>query len=301
MNNQNNSLQVANQQQSVAPSRSGLNYFDPEALAAAQKVAGTFIQSGLVPDQFRPSAKVTKEQAVANTLIALDMAARMNVAPLTIMQNLYVVSGKPAFSAKFLIAMVNQGGRFEPLRFTLYKTDDVAVLGGKQVQNCGCYAWTYEKGAEHVEENKLIGTPVTFVMAQQEHWGPKWETELRSQMLRYRAASFWISLYAPELGMGIYSKEDLEDGIINEPIETDFTEVDENGNEPAAPAAAPANSTVARAEAFRKAAKQAEQRAAQSAATTAIPSTIAVNGSATAAPASEASASDNQETLNLQA
>ena len=52
------------------------------------------------------SSLVTKEYQnnLANCVIALNMANRMNADPLMVMQNLYIVHGKPSWSSQFLIS-----------------------------------------------------------------------------------------------------------------------------------------------------------------------------------------------------
>jgi hypothetical protein len=60
-------------------------------------------------------------------------------------------------------------------------------------------------------------------MAKDEGWltknGSKWKT-MPQLMLRYRAASFFSSLNCPELTMGIYTREEIEDNDFNEyPVE----------------------------------------------------------------------------------
>ena len=56
-------------------------------------------------------------------------------------------------------------------------------------------------------------------IAKDEGWlgknGSKWKT-MPQLMLRYRAASFFSSLNCPELTMGIYTKEEIEDGYFKE-------------------------------------------------------------------------------------
>ena len=69
----------------------------------------------------------------------------------------------------------------------------------------------------------IFGTSDNFIMAMQmakdEGWlgknGSKWKT-MPQLMLRYRAASFFSSLNCPELTMGIYTKEEIEDGDFKE-------------------------------------------------------------------------------------
>ena len=87
-----------------------------------------------------------------------------------VMQNLYIVYGRPSWSSKFLIATINTCGRFEPLKFEL--TSNGVCNNG--VANVKCVAWTTPKGVTHDENGKpvtsksplaLRGTAVTIQMA----------------------------------------------------------------------------------------------------------------------------------------
>ena len=162
----------------------------------------------------------SEAEAVANCVIAFDVATRIGASPLMVMQNLYIVYGRPSWSSKFLIATINTCGRFEPLKFEL--TSNGVCNNG--VANVKCVAWTTPKGVTHDENGKpvtsksplaLRGTAVTIQMAIDEGWysknGSKWRT-MPEQMLRYRAASFWCSTYSPELSMGMRTvEENVED------------------------------------------------------------------------------------------
>ena len=82
---------------------------DTEMLTQAWKCAGFLGQSALVPETYKGHPE--------NCLIALDLANRSGMSPLTVMQNLYIVHGNPSFSSKFLIACINASGRYTPLRY----------------------------------------------------------------------------------------------------------------------------------------------------------------------------------------
>jgi len=165
--------------------------------------------------------------ATANCLIALNMANRMGYDPLMIMQNLYIIEGRPAWSSQFIIAAINACGKFSPLRFEIVKhgmTDvEYTVTQGygknktsenvkTQVENVSCVAWAIEKATgERIESAKI-----DMVMAVKEGWyqknGSKWQT-MPDQMLRYRAAAFFGRIYAPEILMGIYSADEVRDFV----------------------------------------------------------------------------------------
>ena len=69
-----------------------------------------------------------------------------------VMQNLYIVYGRPSWSSKFLIATINTCGRFEPLKFEL--TSNGVCNNG--VANVKCVAWTTPKGVTHDENGNRL-------------------------------------------------------------------------------------------------------------------------------------------------
>lgn len=160
----------------------------------------------------------------ANCLIAIEQAQRLNVSPLMVMQNLHVIQGRPSWSSKFLIAAINNSGKYDmELQFEETKKD------GKPFS---CLCWT-EKNGRRVE-----GMVVDMDMAQAEGWlgknGSKWKT-MPQLMLRYRAASFFSSLNCPELTLGLYTKEEMLDNDFKEYPMEDMAEqvkrdISENAN-----------------------------------------------------------------------
>ena len=62
--------------------------------------------------------------------------------------------------------------------------------------------------------DSLVGTLVTIAMAKAEGWysktGSKWKT-MPEQMLKYRAASWLVRAYAPEIAMGLHCADEIED------------------------------------------------------------------------------------------
>lgn len=212
-----------------------------------------------------------------NCIVALNMAVRMNADPLMIMQNLHVIEGRPSWSSQFIIAMLNSSGKFSPLRFelsepgeeeTISYTVNVWTKGNKTVEartatfrHQSCVAWVIESGTvlpkftlEDLKANgglygccKHYGIPllqspkVTMAMARDEGWigknGSKWQT-MQEVMLQYRTASLLGRFYAPELLMGLQSREEVEDFIDATPDGAGTYAVDVNdlrNREPKAP------------------------------------------------------------------
>jgi hypothetical protein len=131
-----------------------------KAWALMQRQANCWASSDLVPTQYQGK--------IANVIIALEVAKQINVSPLAVMQNLYIVHGRPAFEAKFLIAAANSSGRFSPLRYRFEGTE------GKQ--NWGCRAVAVDLESK----DELIGPLVNMQLAHDEGWtgkkGSKWKT-----------------------------------------------------------------------------------------------------------------------------
>ena len=214
----------------------GLFKFDSfnEVVRGAELLAN----SNIVPETYRSVVvkksgygnnykedRIENPNAISNCLIALNMANRMGADPLMIMQNLYLIEGRPAWSSTFIIASINSCGRFGTLNFefTELGNRDISYQEasgyGKNKQyfnktanidEFSCVAWAIDKATgERVESS-----PITLELAIKEGWyfknGSKWPTMPR-QMAMYRAAAFFGRIYAPEVTMGIYTKDEVED------------------------------------------------------------------------------------------
>jgi hypothetical protein len=159
-----------------------------------QRGAKLLAASSLVPKEYIGN--------LPNCVIALNMANRIGADPLLVMQNLYVVHGRPGWSSKFLIASFNQCGRFSAIRFE---------WAGKQGEDgWGCKAWATEK----TTGEKITGPLITIALAKKEGWieknGSKWKT-IPELMLMYRAAGWLVNTHAPEISMGLNTVEELGD------------------------------------------------------------------------------------------
>lgn len=168
-------------------------FMNIQAFEAAQRMIRPLSESDLVP--------VTFQKRPANCLIALETAQRIGASPMMVMQNLYIVHGKPAWSSTFLIACINASRKFTPLRYRM--------TGEKGTDGYGCIAWAIDRDGE-----KLESPEVTIGMAKAEGWygktGSKWKT-MPELMLRYRAATFFARTYVPELTMGIQTQDEIID------------------------------------------------------------------------------------------
>jgi hypothetical protein len=169
---------------------------EERAFELAQRKAKVYASSTLVPKEYQNN--------IGNVLIAMNMAKRMNADPLMVMQNLYIVHGKPGWSSAFLIACLNSCGRFSAIKYRFGGTQ------GKPTWSCTAYVTELATG------DVVEGPTVSIEMANAEGWsgknGSKWKT-MPELMLRYRAAAFLIRSTAPEIGMGIMTAEELSESV----------------------------------------------------------------------------------------
>ena len=193
----------------VKPQQTVSIFGNISAFEDAQRMAKVLVTSKLVPTAFQNN--------LGDCMIALEMANRMGVNPIAVMQNLYIVHGKPSWSAQFIVAAINQSGRFKTT--IMYE-----VTGEGDSKGCIAYAFDFEG-------NRVDSPRVTVEMAKKEGWytknGSKWQT-MEDLMLRYRAATFFGRLYTPDLLMGMQTKEELDDAIDVKIDEPEVPKVDLN-------------------------------------------------------------------------
>lgn len=169
---------------------------NPKAMSQLSKVAKTFSMSTMVPPDYRNN--------VANCFVACEMAARMNLSPTFVMQNLFIVNGRPAWSGQACIALITGCGLFE--RGSL----DYVYVGEIGTPGRGCYVQAVRRN----NGKTVKGTVVSMQLAQDEGWvnksGSKWKT-MPEQMLKYRAAAFFARTECPNILMGFQLAEEVED------------------------------------------------------------------------------------------
>lgn len=143
---------------------------------------------------------VSYQNREENVFIALDLANRMGISPMTVMQNLYLINGKPSFSGSFISALINSSPLFSEVELVWVGEEGKPSLG------------TYIKAIDNRTGKEVKGTTVTMEMAQLEGWtkNVKWKS-MPELMLSYRAYSFFGRVHGAELLNGIYSTSEVED------------------------------------------------------------------------------------------
>lgn len=175
-------------------------FLDTDRFKALFDIGKMFASSSLVPQQYQGKPM--------DCAIAVEMASRIGVSPMMVMQNLYVVKGKPSWSGQACMAMIRGTGDFREIT-PIY-------IGEQGKDNWGCFI-----RAKKASDGSIVNGPkVTIDMAKQEGWyskkdkfgneTSKWQT-MPELMLAYRAAAFFARIYVPNILMGCQVEGEAED------------------------------------------------------------------------------------------
>jgi hypothetical protein len=188
----------------------------PSAFDHTWRIAKMFAASKLVPAHFQGKPE--------ECMVALSLSQQLKVNPLLTMQNVFILKGKPGFASTFVIALANERGPFaDPIQFEETGSGDkLAVRAFAKMRSTGT----------------VVDFTVSMSMAKADGWtaNAKYQS-LPSLMLRYRAATFLVRLYCPQVLMGYATAEELDDGHDTRPrvIEARSTAVEELNAALAAP------------------------------------------------------------------
>ena len=162
---------------------------------AAWTMSRCLSMSSIVPMAFRGP-----DEGRANCMIALELASRLQVSVFMVMQHLYIIQGRPAFSSQFIIAAIQTCGRYSALKYKKRYDSNGKIIA------CRAYATELSSG------DVLEGPEVTMEMVEKEGWlnknGSKWKT-MPEVMMGYRAAAFFGRQYAPDVMMGFRSEDEV--------------------------------------------------------------------------------------------
>lgn len=165
---------------------------DVKIFEATQRMARLLAESSIVPQAYRGK--------IADCVIAIDIANRMGLSPMVVMQNSQVVSNNFSWKGTACKAMIDGCGKYERTRYV--------EVGEEGKDSYGVYLEATTKDGEVIK-----GVTVTVGMAKSEGWwqrNPKW-ANLTSLMLRYRASAFFMRTECASLAMGFLTAEENED------------------------------------------------------------------------------------------
>lgn len=167
---------------------------DVKLMQNAWKMATVMSKTSIVPPAYKENA--------GNCLIAIDIANRMGLSPIMVMQNSQVVQGNFTWKGSACKGLIDNCGRFSKTKYV--------YVGEKGTDDWGCYLEAFDN-----QTNETIrGAEVTMKMAKDEGWfgksGSKWKT-MPELMLQYRSATFFARAYCPQALMGFYTTDEMID------------------------------------------------------------------------------------------
>jgi hypothetical protein len=186
-----------------------LDFFgNKDDFATGQRMALMLSRASIVPDTYRGHILkndqwVENPDAVGNCFIALELANRLKVSPIMVMQQVDVIYGRPSLRGTFLIGLVNGSKQFTQLAFEQAKLPPTDPEYGYR-----CMATNLSTGLE------CVGPWITNKMVAAEGWagktGSKWKS-MPELMFQYRAAAFWSRLFAPHITLGLYEADEARE------------------------------------------------------------------------------------------
>lgn len=168
-----------------------------EMMEKAYRFSEIMAKSDIIPTHYRDKP--------ANVFVAMQTAYRMNLDPMLVMQNTFVVSGKLGMNSSFAIALANSSGIF--VSGIKYK-----VIGEGDKLEVTAYAILKSN-------NEEISYTIGMREAIAENWtkNPKYKS-LPELMLRYRAATLLIRTHVPEVINGMHMVEEIEDVTLSKEV-----------------------------------------------------------------------------------
>ncbi|CAB4137845.1 hypothetical protein UFOVP326_102 [uncultured Caudovirales phage] len=202
-----------------------------------QRMARMLCMMEVIPDRYRARYQkkngewVDNPAAVPNCFAALTMTESLrrsgvSVEVPTVMANLYMVHGQPAWSGQFVIALVNAStDRFaHPLEYewtagpgmkhVVYQDKEWPEGGGRpriveraiDVPDLSVIAWTTSR----TTGRRVESPPISCELAVKEGWwqgNPKWQS-MTQQMMVFRAGAWFGRAHCPERLMGLGMAEE---------------------------------------------------------------------------------------------
>jgi hypothetical protein len=170
------------------PDDTGALYMQTSLFEQVQRAALMLSRSNLVPAHLRG------EDKVADCFLVIEQAMRWRMSPFAVARNTYVLSGNLGYSGSLIGAAVNASPRVAGSLNYIYS--------GKQgTRERRVIVRGTLKGES--EPREVEGTV--------ENWAtPQWKAADYDQRLSYRGAREWARRHMPEVILGVYAEDELE-------------------------------------------------------------------------------------------
>ena len=146
------------------------------------RLANAFAGSSMVPEIFQGKPQ--------DCFVIIQLAVNLGIDPLTAVQNVFMIGGRPAYTAKFALALANRAKVFAgPVRYKVNK--------GAKREDLEVTAYA------PLNDGDIAEVTLSYKIAAAEGWtrNKKYST-IPEQMLRWRAVKWLIDLHCPEILLG---------------------------------------------------------------------------------------------------
>jgi hypothetical protein len=174
----------------VDPERKGIlndltinNRFN-ELAVAADRIA----KSSIIPSAFRGKP--------ADVFVALEWGQELGLQPMAALQNIYVVNGRPTLSSQSMAGLVKCRADYMGMELEASPVKAICTIKRK-LQSGAIETHTGEFTIEKAKTADLTG---------KDNW-----KQYPQQMLEARAVAFALRKAYPDILMGVYTKEEMED------------------------------------------------------------------------------------------
>lgn len=171
-----------------------LDYMSGDALNRAYKNAVILAKSDLVPEMYKGRAD--------NVLLAMDMASRTGFSLMQVMQNLYIVRGKPGWSGSFCMSAIKASGLYEWVKYV--------KVGEPGTDSEGVMVQAKDKSTGEVVNGPVVDWATVKAYGWHTKPGSQWKMA-PELMFKYRAAAFFARTECPEVLQGVQTQEELKD------------------------------------------------------------------------------------------
>lgn len=180
-----NDLQVSN------------NYFLPTSFEQAERFAEKISSSALCPAQFKGKP--------ADTFIAMQMGAEVGLSPMSSVQSIAVINGRPSIWGDALLAIIRVHKDCESVREWME--------GNIKDESLTAYCGMKRRGQnEEIRSFSMTQAKIAGLWGKTGPW-----TNYKERMLQMRARGFCGRDVFPDALKGLHSAEESQDIIVHEP------------------------------------------------------------------------------------
>ena len=171
-----------------------LDYMSGDSLNKAYKNAMILAKSDLVPEMYKNRPD--------NVLLAMDMASRTGFSLMQVMQNLFIVRGRPGWSGSFCMSAIKACGYYSGVKYVF--------VGDPGTNEYGCYVTATDLRTGERVNGTLVNWNIVKAYGWEKKPGSQWNIN-PELMFRYRAAAFFARTECPEVLQGLQTSDELRD------------------------------------------------------------------------------------------